>query len=144
MWEFECSERNRAINTYTCWLELVSVLWLLSSPCSVFLNFHKSLVHPGLHLSVIPPPQTVFHFQHSRVVGVDVFYLIFTKGIFHLIASAVPYRVLLLPSKVRGWLLDMLSHLLQWHYCRKENIPRWADASSLSSRLPPVDTPRLY
>lgn len=127
-----------------CWLKPFFGLWVLSSPCSTFLNFRKSLARPGLHLSVMPPPQTVFHFQHLRIVGVEVFYVIFTKDVFHLISSTVLYRELLLPGKTHSWLLDMLSHLLQWHYCHEVNIPQWADPSSLSSRLPLVDTSQLY
>lgn len=143
-WEFACHEVGRAINTYTCWLELFYGFRALSSPYSILLNFHKSWAHAGLHLSVIPPPQAVFHFQHPRIVGVEVFHLIFTKGIFHLISRTVQHGVLLLPSKALSSLLDILSHLLQWHYCHDKNILQWADPSSLSARLPLVDTSQLY
>lgn len=101
----------------------------------MFLNFHKSLAHPGLYLSVMPPPQIVFHFQLSRVVGVDIFYFIFTKGIFHLISSTVPCSVLLLPGKAHSWILDVPSHHLQWHSCHGINIPQWTDPSNFSSSV---------
>lgn len=108
-----------------------------------YLSFHKSFAHPGLYLSVMPPPQIVFHFQLSKVVGVDIFYFIFRKGIFNLISSTVLCSVLLLPGKEHSWLLDVPSHFLQWHSCHEINIPQWRDPSSFSSRVSLVDTSQL-